>query len=212
MSTIKNIIFDFGGVLVDLEPEHTYDAFRVLYHISRGEALPDELLDIFSQYEKGHFGEGSFMHRLQRLSTDIIRERELLDAWNAMLIDFPLTRLQWLEDLRKRYKLYLLSNINHTHLEWIRSFLARKYDIEDFESHYFDGVFYSHQLGLSKPNVEIYKSLLKDIVFEESLFIDDTMTNVEAARSIGLPSIWHPSNSNIVKRFSGYLTDAGKDV
>lgn len=204
---VENIIFDFGGVLVDLKPQNTFDAIRGLYGIELGQTLPSSMLDIFNAYECGAFGEASFMHRLQRLSDSVITERQLLDAWNAMLLDLPKKRMDWLLELRKEYKVYLLSNTNHTHIEWVRDLLRRHHGILNFESIYFDHAYYSHDIGMNKPKNEIYQYVIDHAGIDpkKSLFIDDSKSNVDAALAAGLLSSQHDPTTEIIEELSTYI-------
>lgn len=206
---IKNIVLDFGGVLVDIDASRSYKGLAQLLDVPEGQAVGSEVLDILQQYELGAFGEASFMHRLQRLSSQVISERDILDAWNAMLLDLPYARLDYLLNLRQDYKIYLLSNTNHTHIEWIRSLLRRRGGVQEFEQLYFDKVFYSYKLGMRKPHQDIYRWVteLLSIHPHETLFVDDTVANVVEAQNIGWHARVHDPNKEIIHELPRYIAD-----
>jgi putative hydrolase of the HAD superfamily len=205
---IKNIIFDFGGILLDLDFKKTDDAMKALFHLKfEHRAYPAEFLKIFNDYEQGFFSEGSYFFRLQQLADHLVTERQLLDAWNAMLLNIPQHRLNFLLALRKKYKVYLLSNTNHTHIQWVHRFLKREYNITDFEARYFDHAYYSHDLKMRKPNHDIYQAILSDanINGAESLFIDDIVSNITAAQECGIQTAHHDPNEEIVHKLEEYI-------
>jgi len=204
---IKHIVFDFGGILVDLYPELSFNGLREIFDIEISEPLPEKIQNILDDYEVGSFGEASFMHRLQQLKDDIPSERILLDAWNAMLLGLPKSRLDWILDLRKKYIVSLLSNTNHTHIEWVRSLLRRRDGIKEFEQIYFDHVFYSHKINMRKPNLDIYEYVLNelDISSDEMLFIDDSPANIEGALAAGWQAVRHDPRLEIMEELDRYL-------
>jgi len=207
---IKNLIFDFGGILIDLDWDRYYNNLQALLKIENdSEALKNHYRDLFIQYEVGAFSEGSFMYRLQKGVSHKITEREILDAWNSILDDLPKERLDYVLSLRKDYKVYLLSNTNHSHIQWARADLRRRLEITDFETRYFDHAYYSHDVKMRKPNLDIYHHVLKHagIDGQESLFIDDTQENVDAAIAAGIHSVRHDPQESIIEKLPLYLSD-----
>ncbi|MFT4565590.1 MAG: HAD superfamily hydrolase (TIGR01509 family) [Saprospiraceae bacterium] len=204
---IKHIIFDFGGVLVDLNPDLSFNALRDIFDCEPSTPLPPKIQRILNEYEVGSFGEASFMHRLQLLKKEIPGERDLLDAWNAMLLDLPKVRLDWILELRKKYTVSLLSNTNHTHIEWVRSLLRRRDRIVGFEELYFDNVFYSHKINLRKPNLDIYNHVINELgaTPAEAIFIDDSQVNIDGALAAGWQAVRHDPNQEIMKQLDHYL-------
>jgi HAD superfamily hydrolase (TIGR01509 family) len=204
---IKHIIFDFGGVLVDLNPDLSFNALRDIFDCEPSTPLPPKIQRILDEYEVGSFGEASFMHRLQLLKKEIPGERDLLDAWNAMLLDLPKVRLDWILELRKKYTVSLLSNTNHTHIEWVRSLLRRRDRIVGFEELYFDNVFYSHKINLRKPNLDIYNHVINELgaTPAEAIFIDDSQVNIDGALAAGWQAVRHDPNQEIMKQLDHYL-------
>ena len=117
-----------------------------------------------------------------------------------MLLGLPAHRLALLTELRQAgYGVYLLSNTNQTHLNWVREYLQREYDCTDFDTRYFDRVYYSHLLHRRKPDVATYTHVLQDagIRAEDTLFIDDNAANVEGARAAGLQAHHHADGRDV---------------
>lgn len=205
-STIDTIIFDFGGILLDLDYEKTYRPFKKLFKLSEG-LFPADYQLIMDEYEMGLFSEGSFMHRLQRKVDHVVTERDILDAWNGMLLDLPQRRLDFVIELRKQYDVYLLSNTNHTHINYLHRVMLPKIEVVQFEETYFKKVYYSHEVKMRKPNHNIYEHVIADSGVDptKSIFIDDNFDNVRAAQEVGLHAVRHDPTKEIMEELQGYL-------
>ena len=187
---IRHIIFDLGGVLLNLDYSLTERAFR-----DSGISNFDELFsqakqaELFDRFETGHISEDEFIAGLQKLVTMELSGENIRNAWNAMLLDFPLKRLQLLQQLRLHYDLVLLSNTNGIHEAAFSKILldSRGVSIGEF----FDKVYLSHRMGMRKPDEEIFRKILEDTGFkpEHTLFIDDSIQHVEGARKLGIKAI-----------------------
>ncbi|MEO6584455.1 MAG: HAD family phosphatase [Ferruginibacter sp.] len=187
MAILKNIIFDLGGVLLNIDYNKTEQAFAKL-GVTDFRLMYDQFSadDLFEKLETGsisarHFYE-TMIARDKALTIDTIT-----NSWNAMLMDFRIGSLSFLKNLAKKYDLYLLSNTNIIHktrfdIQFTQE--TGKPSIDD----YFKKVYYSHLVGLRKPNDDIFEFLLKDagIKAGETLFIDDSYNNIEAARKFGI--------------------------
>ena len=209
MSTeVKNLIFDFGGILINLDYEKSYRQLRSLLRLE-GDSFSPEYQLILDEYEMGYFGEASFIHRLQRTVEHIVTERSIIDAWNAMLLDIPVERLHYVKSLREHYNVYLLSNTNHTHLTYVRRAVLSPMGITNFEKDHFIKAYYSHEIKYRKPNHDIYEYVIKDagINPSESLFIDDNIDNVKGAQEVGLLAVRHDPNQDIIQCLPNYLTN-----
>lgn len=202
---IKQIIFDFGGVLLDLDKSKTNKALYNLFGVETSNE--DAFISIFRAYEVGAFSEGSFLHRLQRLSSNVITEKNLVDAYNAMLGPMPKHRFEMLESLAKDYEIYLLSNTNHTHMSFVFQYLKKEYGINDFNERFFKKAYYSHLINLRKPNSDIFDFICDDAQIEKqtSLFIDDSLVNVEGAKKAGLNAVQHNPSTDISISIKEYL-------
>ena len=187
-SMIRNIIFDLGGVLLNLDVQRTLDAFRNL-----GMPDPESLFGVghaagvFKAYEKGTLDDDQFLEAVGRLTNGPVQRQQLVEAWNALLLDFPAERIRLLEKLGKRYRLFLFSNTNGLHLEAFREIFQSTYEGKTLEG-YFERAYYSHLAGCRKPDAEAYRLVLEDnsLLAGQTLFVDDALVNVEGARAVGL--------------------------
>ncbi|MEQ8523016.1 MAG: HAD-IA family hydrolase, partial [Vicingaceae bacterium] len=198
---IDNIILDLGGVLLNIDHRITQQAF-----IDMGIADFDDLYSqsrqngIFDRYEKGLISTDDFISFIQELFPDEIpSDSAIVQAWNAMILDFPEDRLKMLEELSNNYKVLLLSNTNELHYrEFVKifeeSFNKQISDIVD-ES------YFSHELGMRKPEKDIFEHVLDEnnLVPETTLFIDDTKQNIKAAKKLKLKTNYLESNVEIVE-------------
>lgn len=194
---IQNIIFDFGGVLLDIDIPRTIRAFQELglTNLQSNEIHPNNA-GIFLQLELGNISETQFIGTLQSyvpVGQPIPTREQILDAWNTLLLPYDWKRFELLDKLHQSgYKIFLLSNTNLPH----REYFINKFDQENparrrFES-YFDQCFYSDAMHLRKPNPEIYLTALQEagIKVEETLFVDDNKPNTDAAAELGIQT-WH---------------------
>ena len=134
--------------------------------------------------------------------------RHLKEAWNAMLLQIPPQRFEMLSRLKEKYHVYLLSNTNKTHVDWVDGYLKTVYgfSIQDFDKRFFHKSYYSHLIHLRKPNDNIYEFVLQDagIKAENTLFIDDNAHNIEGAKRLGLQTILHPIGDEIVETMKSF--------
>ncbi len=188
MQKTEAIIFDLGGVLLNINYHLTRQAFEkkgiLNFNSMYSQADANEL---FQQLETGTITERDFFHEINRQSGLQLKENEIRDAWNAMLLDFRESSLGFLETLRPQYQVFLLSNTNYIHLD---AFSKTYQDLErkvPFDS-LFDRAYYSCKIGLRKPNLDIYEYVIGEnkLKAEHTLFIDDSPQNVEAAILAGL--------------------------
>jgi epoxide hydrolase-like predicted phosphatase len=189
-SEIKNIIFDWGGVITDLHVELTINAFHELgfQHFSES-IFRDEKQSIFFRFETGKIDEPAFLHELKKYLNPHVSEAQILDAWNALLGDLPAERWMLLKKLKHAFRTFLLSNTNSLHISYYSRKLEKLYGIYGY-NHLFEKVYLSHQLGMRKPDRDIYEFVLKDSSLDpaETLFIDDNPDNIATARQLGIIS------------------------
>lgn len=192
---IKNILFDFGGVLLNLDETLTHNELTKLLD-------PEKCIDINENaiypFERGEISEESFFNRLQRRSTQIFQADLYYQIWNLMLLDFPRQRLDMLIRLRNNYKLYLLSNTNLTHYRAVQRIIKRDLSIENLNV-YFDQAYYSHIIHFRKPDREAFDFVCTsaNILPSETLFIDDKIEHVKAAKEIGFKVYHHKPSEDI---------------
>lgn len=207
---VENIIFDLGNVIIDLDIERTWLHLKHWlgedYELNLKSIRQDE--DIFIQFEIGRISEEDFFETLRNLVEAPLSIRHLKEAWNAMLLQIPPQRFEMLSRLKEKYNVYLLSNTNKTHLDWVDGYLKTVYgfSIEDFDERFFHKSYYSHLINLRKPNDNIYEYVLQDVGIKagNTLFIDDNAHNIEGAKRVGLQTILHPIGDEIVQTMKNF--------
>ena len=188
MTTTKNIIFDLGGVLLNLNYQKTIDAFKNLGIKNFEEMFSQFKADeLFERLETGHITEADFYTAVKSRTNAVISNTDIEKAWNAMLLDFRTDSLAFLESLTPHYKIYLLSNTNRIHLNCFRKIFTNQTGQASLDK-YFIKSWYSNEVGLRKPTKEIYEFVLQNenLLPEETLFIDDTLINIEGAKALGI--------------------------
>lgn len=183
---IDAIVFDLGGVILDLHLDRTYQAFAGLGEMSLDEVKQLAYQDFFKQYEVGEMDDPTFRAHL-RDELEFKGPEDILDeAWNAMLGPIAKSKFKLLNKLATKFRLYLMSNTNAIHMKRILR-IADHFSPEKGFYDYFDKVFLSNEVGHRKPNAAFYEHLMEDVslVAEKTLFIDDLEENIEAARQLG---------------------------
>ncbi len=206
---IKNIIFDLGGVLLNIDYNKTIAAFEQL-GIPNFESLYTQAKQtkVFDHYETGKIDSTRFVNQLKTMLPHSISKKEIITAWNAMLEDLPSERLEFLSAVNKAYNTALLSNTNPLHLEVFHEHLRLVHGQKSLQP-YFDGVYFSSDIGLRKPNAEafIYVCNQHDYEPAQTLFIDDSLQHVEGARHAGLQSIYLATEqTNVIDLLRPLLT------
>jgi len=188
MPVISNIIFDLGGVILNLDNKRTEDAFSAMGAGRFREYFrPGFAASVFKEYEVGKINNSQFLQSLRHLLPVDAPEASLIKAWNAMLLDIPPERVSLLEALRRKYRLFLFSNTNALHLDAFREYYRRQYNNRELEDH-FEKAYYSHLMGLRKPDTASFQHIIDEQRLEPAatLFVDDTLANVEGANQAGL--------------------------
>jgi len=189
---IRHIIFDLGGVLLNIDYQRTEQAFIQL-GITNFPEMYSQLKQstLFDDFETGRIATKEFVAALQQASGIDVSEKDIIHAWNSMLLDFPLRRLQVLQQLRTYYDLLLLSNTNEIHEAAFNKILEDERGIANIGA-FFDRVYLSHRIGMRKPDVAVFERILEEnnLKAEHTLFIDDSPQHVEGARKAGIRAIW----------------------
>ncbi len=180
---IKNIIFDFGDIFINLDKEII---FREMQKYG-DPILTPELITLSDAFEVGKISSETFIDGLQSYFPKA-SSQQIIDVWNGMLLDFPDYRLEFIEELayEKEYRLFLLSNNNALHkLEAIKIMGSSKF--ESFKCS-FEQFYLSHEIHLRKPNADIYEFVLEDNALDptETFFVDDTFENTQSAGKLGI--------------------------
>jgi putative hydrolase of the HAD superfamily len=203
MPNIKNIIFDLGAVLLNLDMLKTDAAFEALVGDKKThEWIRQKLYDraLFSKFETNEILELEFVQTIKSFNPSPLNDEQINQAWSAMLLDFPLERIELLKKLKEKgYRLFLLSNINSIHLRDVYTIIQKEHGNLDFDA-LFDKAYYSHLIGRRKPDPATYQFVLNDagIKAAETLFIDDNADNIEGAASTGIRAVHHIANGDII--------------
>ena len=181
---LKNIIFDFGDVFINLDKSAPSGALNQ-YNVKE---LPETFHENCKLYEMGKITTKNFIQ--QATTAFHVTENEFVNAWNAILEDFPIHRLEFIKKLSKEYRCFLLSNTNDLHIEWIKNDWGDLL-FKEFED-CFEQFYLSHEMGRRKPNADIYKFVLNEnrLLPKETLCIDDTSENTESAAKLGI-RVWN---------------------
>jgi putative hydrolase of the HAD superfamily len=191
-TSIKNIIFDFGGVICDLDIHRTVEKFKEFGLPKAGFSGAPEEQDrrfelLVSTYETGHITSQQFRDVIRNHYQAPPTDAAIDDAWNALLVGIPEPRIRLLESIRNVYRIFLLSNSNEIHFLKYREDFQQQYGYRDFDA-LFENIYFSYRLHLKKPDLAIFTWVLKENKLDptETLFIDDTLMHVEAARELGI--------------------------
>jgi len=189
---IKHIIFDLGGVLINLNYPATEQAFANLGLKNFNDIYTQLKQDtLFDDFETGKIDREHFIAAMKAAAGVPLTDEQVITAWNAMLLDFPLRRLQILQQLRLHYDLFLLSNTNEVHEEAFNDILYKAHGMPNIGV-FFDKVYLSHRVGMRKPNADIFQRVLEDngLKAEQTLFIDDTPQHIAGAQALGIQTIY----------------------
>ena len=183
----KAIIFDFGGVIINIDFVLTHAAFRELgVEDLDAKFSQTQQSGFFDRFEKGEISPESFRKEIKHYLSSDVSDKEIDAAWNKMLLDIPEQRIEWILKLKEEYHCVLLSNTNKVHYDYYRGSLESVHGYKKF-SDLFHKTYFSHEIGMRKPDADIYNYVLEDLKLKPSevLFIDDTQKNIDAAKDLG---------------------------
>jgi glucose-1-phosphatase len=185
-SNISTLIFDFGGVLIDLDMNQSILNFKKLgvenvenYLSNFGQS------GFFMQLEKGKISAEEFRSEIRKMTTNTITDKEIDDAWNAFLVRIPSEKLDIVYQLRKKFRVIMLSNTNAIHFPYAeRTFFSYKNRGID---EYFDKCYRSYDMKMAKPDAEIFEAILsqEQVAANQCLLLDDGPKNIEQAQKLG---------------------------
>lgn len=191
MTSIKNIIFDLGGVIINLDPDRTKQSFRELgvenfdsiYSFSQQSGL-------FDRFDKGEIENGEFRDEIRKHIPRSVTDQEIDSAWNAMLLDVPREKIELLKQLKPNYRTFLLSNTNRIHVKCFSAELMRVHGSPDFST-WMERCYYSCDIGMRKPDAEIFEFVLQqnNLKRDETLFIDDSPQHITGAGKCGIATL-----------------------
>ena len=207
---IKTIVFDLGNVIIDLDIERTWSSLK--HYL--GDNFPEKIKniypnrDIFIDYEIGLISEKTFFETLRAASEHPLSIRTLMECWNAMLLTINPERFKMLARLKEKYTVFLLSNTNETHVNFVDGYLQTVYgfSIKEFDARYFHRAYYSHVINLRKPNINVYDFVINDAAIRpsETLFIDDNSDNIKGVIQAGWQGYLHQIGDEIVDIMAVY--------
>ncbi|MBW0176637.1 HAD family phosphatase [Sediminibacterium sp.] len=192
MTSIKNILFDLGGVFLDINYQLTEKAFIDLGITDFDQRFNQQFSNtLFEDLETGRIDPKTFYNRFRAETGTSLADEAIEKAWNALLLDFPPNRLEWLEAIGRKYPVYLYSNTNIIHYQCFMKMFEDTFEGKNFNQ-YFRRAYYSHELGLRKPYAASYTKImeLENLLPGETLFIDDTFKNINGAKEAGLQTLW----------------------
>ena len=197
-NNISTLIFDLGGVIVDLDLPKCIQKFKDLGLENIEQYLSNfGQKDFFMQFEKGQIGIPAFRNEIRKLAGTELSDAQIDKAWCSFLTQIPFEKLHLLSELKKKYRLLLLSNTNPLHIETAvaAEFSKTGKTMQDF----FDKCYLSYEMGMVKPDVEIFEALLTDaqVKAEECLFLDDGKKNIDTAAALGIQTYWVKPNENL---------------
>ena len=185
---VKNIIFDLGGVLLNIDYFLTERAFQSIGVANFGEAYSQaKQSSLFDALETGKLSPAQFRDQVRTLMAPELGDAEIDQAWNAMLLDLPLNRVELIKGLHGNYRTFLLSNTNQIHYDAYSKYLKQAHGFLDF-SEIMEKQYLSFTLGLRKPDLACFRHVVEENGLKpaETLFIDDSIQHVQGAKQIGL--------------------------
>ena len=201
--SFKNIIFDLGGVILNIDYKLTINCFKTL-GISNFDLIYSQAQQnlLFDQYEKGEVSSKYFIEEIQKKCHHSTSVEAIIKAWNAMLLDIPEDRLLFLSTLKKNHRLFLLSNTNDIHKRAYSDYLKKTYGFEDF-SEYFERQYLSFEIGMRKPHPEVFNHVLdkNGLNASETVFIDDSAQHIKGAASVGIKAVHLTGEKTILDLF-----------
>ena len=187
----KNIIFDLGGVIINIDYKKAIDAFKKLSREGCTIEFSQQAQSaLFDDLETGRISVSEFREKVREHYEVEGTDEEIDAAWNAMLLDIPQERIELLRELRKKYKLYLLSNTNAIHLIGFNKIVQDSFGMPALDE-LFDKCYYSHLVGLRKPGAPVFELILNEnnLEREETLFVDDSIQHIESAQKLRLKTL-----------------------
>ena len=189
MQNIKNIIFDYGNVIFNIDFTKVAEAWKKLGINNAAEFYGHRQQDpVFNLLERGEISVADFRDRIRELSGKADLTDEQIDtAWNTIFLDIPQGNHELLQQVKQKYRTFLLSNINAIHYNYVHTYLQKEFGIANNDG-LFEKVYYSHLVGKRKPDAEIFEQVLHENNLDpaETLFIDDSPQHLETAQKLGM--------------------------
>ncbi|MDF2457377.1 MAG: HAD-superfamily hydrolase, subfamily variant 3 [Cytophagaceae bacterium] len=200
---IDAIVFDLGGVIIDLDFQRSFDQFAALSRKSPKE-IREGIFEsgLLHRYEKGHYSDLEFLSEIERIFELTCDPRAIEEAFLALLLNIPPARIELIRNLSKDYRLFVLSNTSGIHYKEVNAILRRDTGHEHLD-HLFEKVFLSFELGLLKPHQEIYTAVLDAAQLhpQRTLFLDDNADNLKGAAALGIRTALVSKEQSILTLF-----------
>lgn len=189
---IDNIIFDLGGVIINLDLDHAFDRFSQLF----GRDVRSQMMEdyhnhkFFRQYEVGAISDEEFRNSLRELANSDLDDAHLDETWNSMLGDIPGERIDWIRELANDYKVVILSNTNSIHIHRFNEIFSQS-STYNLPEDLFHKTYYSHEIKDRKPNLSCFQYVLDDfgMLPEKTIFYDDNLDNIKTANELGINTV-----------------------
>lgn len=203
MKSFKNLVFDLGNVIIDIDYQLPIAEFQKLVPAHSGLNFGSIVSyssqhKIFDLFEKGQITVPQFRSELRQFLKQGVLDSDIDLAWNSILLTYPKEKFDLLVDLKKHYQTFALSNINEIHVDAINAAARQKFGVGKFAD-FFHAAYYSNEIGYRKPESEIYELLLnkENLNPEETFFVDDKLENVEAAKALGIQAYHLPERDKL---------------
>ena len=186
---MENIIFDLGGVIINLDVNSTFQKLSEIFDIDlKTESISDlDNFGFFQEYELGRIGDEEFRSNIRQMAEVSVSDSQIDEAWNAMLLDIPTDRIGWIYEATRKYNCVILSNTNAIHVKHFEQFFS---DVTPYghPKSVFQNLFYSHELGERKPNKAAFSYVLDATGFdpEKTVLFDDLTDNLASANELGI--------------------------
>ncbi len=197
---IKNIIFDLGGVVLDIDESIVYKELEKMGINTSELAHSKDLMEILSKFDTGIYTAPTFRKKMKALiGQEKMTDQKFDSIWDAMLLDIPRERIEAIEKVKKHYKIFLMSNSNVIHYDLYVRDLQLRFGYNEFDE-LFNKSYFSFAEHLEKPDPRFFELILdhEGLLPEETLFIDDTAANIKVAQSLGI-NTYHISREELVR-------------
>ncbi|HEY4797981.1 MAG TPA: HAD family phosphatase [Bacteroidia bacterium] len=203
-ASVKNIIFDFGGVILNIDNKLAEKSFERL-GLKKFDQLYSQAAqkELFDELETGLISPDMFRKKIRNYISSDVSDLQIDNAWNSMLLDLPEERIELLEKLKPKYRLFLLSNTNEIHFAKFSAYMRNKFR-RDLFSGLFEKAYLSFEVKMRKPNVAIFEHVLNQsgLKGDETLFIDDSFQHIEGAKKVGLRAVFLEKGKTILDVFT----------
>jgi len=200
---ITTIIFDLGGVILDIDITRAFNQFKELgigsesYNFGLNQGNP-----IFKDFEIGVISIDDFRNEIRKISKIDFSNEQFDQIWNSIIVNYPKENIEILESIKSKYRTFLMSNTNEIHYKYFNQLLNKQFKCENMDW-LFEKTYYSHTSHMKKPDIQFYELIIKEnnLMPQDTLFIDDSAENISAASTLGLQTIHINGNCKLKNYF-----------